>query len=127
MEDMKLLKAMLAKMNANMKSKQEMMNSNQEKVEANEKANQEDLLAGLETDREERKAERKAYQEDLKKLMEEILRANQSKVDAFLTEKQDDRKETTACQKATGQSRKVHGLPRDDRLPQSNEGRYRED
>jgi hypothetical protein len=68
MEDMEFLKAMLAEMNANMKSNQEMMKSIQ------------DLLAMLEarietnreTDWEERKAERMADQDDLKRMMEEI-------------------------------------------------------
>jgi hypothetical protein len=71
--------------------------------------NKENLLGRLEakietnreTDQEERKAEEKAYQEDLKKMMEEMLRANQDKMDTWLIEKQDGRKETTACHEAT--------------------------
>jgi hypothetical protein len=77
------------------------------KMNANVKSNQDDLLARMEakietnreTDREERKAESKNYQEDLKKIMEEMLRANQNKMDAWLTEKQVGRKETTTCHK----------------------------
>jgi hypothetical protein len=49
----------------------------------------------LETDREERKAERKAYQQDLKKMMEGLLKDKQDKLDAWLGEKQDGRKEMT--------------------------------
>jgi hypothetical protein len=33
-------------------------------------------------------------------MMEEMMRANQDKMDARLTEKQDGRKSTTACQEA---------------------------
>jgi hypothetical protein len=92
---------MLAEMNPNMKS-------NHGKAEANRKADQ-DLLARLEakietnreTDREERKAQRKYYQENLKKMTEEMLRANQDKMDTWLTGKQDGRKERTACYEAT--------------------------
>jgi hypothetical protein len=120
MEDMELLKAMKEMMGANLKEIKEDIKSNQEKTEAKRKAghealkemidaNQEDLLPRLEariesnreTDREERKAERKAYQEYLMKIMEEMLGANQDKMDAWITEKQDNQKETTTYQKAT--------------------------
>jgi hypothetical protein len=101
MEEIELLKAMLAEMKANMKS-------NQAKADTSMKTNQEMLTrleakieTNRETDLEERKAERKAYQKGLKKIMEEILRAIQDKMDAWLTEKQDGRKEMTACQEAT--------------------------
>jgi hypothetical protein len=60
MEDMKFLKAILAEMNANIKS-------NQEKADVDRIAN-----------REGRKAERKADQENLKRMMEE-MNANESK------------------------------------------------
>jgi hypothetical protein len=56
------------------------------------------LLARLEIDREGRKAERKAYQQELKKMMEGMLRDKQ---DTWLGEKQDGQKEMTACQEAT--------------------------
>jgi hypothetical protein len=63
MEDMEFLRAVLAETNANMKSNSEMMKSNQEKAEANRKAdcgalkkmmhaNQERLEAKIDTNRE---------------------------------------------------------------------------
>jgi hypothetical protein len=98
MEDMELLKAMLGEINANIKS-------NQEKAEPDRKADQENLLtrlvAKIETNQEERKAERKPYRQDLKRMLEEMLRDKQDKMDSWLTEKQDGRKELTACQEAT--------------------------
>jgi hypothetical protein len=81
MQDMELVKVMLAEINANMKSNRNMIKSNQEKAEANKKGDQEHLVARLETDRQERKAERKAYQQDPKNMMERILRDKQ---DAWL-------------------------------------------
>jgi hypothetical protein len=54
------------------------------------------LLARLEIDREERKAERKAYQQELKKIMERMLRVKQ---DAWLGEKQDGQKRQPPAKK----------------------------
>jgi hypothetical protein len=55
----------------------ELLLANLKKAEASRKADHEDLLARLETDREERKAEGKAFQEELKEMMEGVLRDKQ--------------------------------------------------
>jgi hypothetical protein len=62
----------------------------QRRIEGNECQHEEQMLAKMEAnwqiDREERKADRKAYQENLKRMMEEIMTANQAKTDIKLKE-----------------------------------------
>jgi hypothetical protein len=106
MEMQQIMELLLARMNTNMKYNQEDVLA---RLETKVETNRENLLATLEakfesnreTYREERKSERKAYQLDLKKMMKEMLRDKQDEMDTWLAEKQDGRKQTTACQEAT--------------------------
>jgi hypothetical protein len=58
-------------------------------------------VTNRETVREERKTERKADLQEVKEVMEDIMRIKQDKMDAWLAEKEDDQENTTACQRAT--------------------------
>jgi hypothetical protein len=71
-------------------------------------ASQQKAKAITETDREERKAEKKADQEDLKRMMTEMkamVDGNEAKTrsifDAWLTDLKDGRNEPTTCREAT--------------------------
>jgi hypothetical protein len=90
-----MMERLLAKMDANqagMKAMQEQMDSNQEKAEAE----QEEIKGMMNATHERMVAFTKSMREDIKSGQEEI----RCIVDAWMTDVNDDRKETTACQDA---------------------------